>query len=83
MLRTPRRSEYFKRYGKASDNRGYYSFDHQGVHFVGLINVLNFKPDGLGALGERSARVAGAGPQGPLGEHAGRGLRAHAALDHL
>jgi len=44
-------SEYFRRYGKASDNRGYYSFDYQGVHFVGLINVLNFKPGGLGALG--------------------------------
>ena len=44
-------SEYFKRYGKASDNRGYYSFDHQGVHFIALINVLNFKPGGLGALG--------------------------------
>jgi 3',5'-cyclic AMP phosphodiesterase CpdA len=45
-------TEYFNRYGKASDNRGYYSFDHQGVHFVSLINVLNFKPNGLGNLGE-------------------------------
>ena len=44
-------SEYFNRYGKASDNRGYYSFDYQGVHFIALINVLNFKPGGLGALG--------------------------------
>ena len=44
-------SEYFGRYGRASANRGYYSFDHRGVHFVGLINVLNFKPNGLGALG--------------------------------
>jgi len=44
-------TEYFARFGKASDNRGYYSFDYQGVHFVGLINVLNFKPGGLGALG--------------------------------
>ncbi len=44
-------SEYFDRYGKASDRRGYYSFDHRGVHFVGLINVLNFKANGLGALG--------------------------------
>ena len=44
-------TEYFNRYGKASQNRGYYSFDHQGVHFVGLINVLNFKQNGLGALG--------------------------------
>jgi hypothetical protein len=45
-------SEYFNRYGQASDRRGYYSFDHQGVHFVSLINVLNFKPNGLGALGQ-------------------------------
>ncbi|HTJ98972.1 MAG TPA: metallophosphoesterase [Bordetella sp.] len=44
--------EYFKRFGKASDNKGYYSFDHQGVHFVALINVLNFKANGLGALGD-------------------------------
>ena len=45
-------SEYFSRFGKASDNRGYYSFDHGGVHFVGLINVLQFKPGGLGTLGD-------------------------------
>src|ERR1700758_1768958 len=45
-------TEYFNRYGKASGNRGYYSFDHHGVHFVSLINVLNFKPNGLGNLGE-------------------------------
>ena len=44
-------SEYFNRYGKASDNNGYYSFDHAGVHFIGLINVLQFKPGGLGTLG--------------------------------
>jgi 3',5'-cyclic AMP phosphodiesterase CpdA len=44
-------SEYFNRFGKASNNRGYYSFDHAGVHFIGLINVLQFKPGGLGTLG--------------------------------
>lgn len=44
-------TEYFNRFGKASDNRGYYSFDHAGVHFVALINVLEFKPGGLGTLG--------------------------------
>ncbi|HJW42080.1 MAG TPA: metallophosphoesterase [Rhizomicrobium sp.] len=43
---------YFARFGKASDNRGYYSFDSHGVHFVALINVMNFKPGGLGALGD-------------------------------
>src|SRR5439155_5733532 len=31
-------AEYFRRFGKASDNRGYYSFDHSGVHFVALVN---------------------------------------------
>jgi 3',5'-cyclic AMP phosphodiesterase CpdA len=44
-------SEYFSRFGKASQDRGYYSFDHQGVHFISLINVLNFKPNGLANLG--------------------------------
>jgi 3',5'-cyclic AMP phosphodiesterase CpdA len=52
-------TEYFSRFGKASDNKGYYSFDHAGVHFVGLINVLQFKPGGLGTLGaEQLAWVA-------------------------
>jgi 3',5'-cyclic AMP phosphodiesterase CpdA len=44
-------SEYFSRFGQASGNKGYYSFDHAGVHFIGLINVLQFKPNGLGTLG--------------------------------
>jgi 3',5'-cyclic AMP phosphodiesterase CpdA len=43
--------EYFKRFGKASNNKGYYSFDHDGVHFVALVNVMNFKANGLGAVG--------------------------------
>jgi 3',5'-cyclic AMP phosphodiesterase CpdA len=45
-------AEYFSRFGKASNNRGYYSFDQHGVHFVALINVMSFKPGGLGALGD-------------------------------
>jgi 3',5'-cyclic AMP phosphodiesterase CpdA len=45
-------TEYFNRFGKASNNKGYYSFDHAGVHFIGLINVLQFKPGGLGTLGD-------------------------------
>jgi 3',5'-cyclic AMP phosphodiesterase CpdA len=44
-------TEYFSRFGKASANKGYYSFDHSGVHFVALINVLEFKAGGLGTLG--------------------------------
>ncbi|HVY22107.1 MAG TPA: metallophosphoesterase [Steroidobacteraceae bacterium] len=44
--------EYFNRFGKASNNKGYYSFDHHGVHFISLINVLQFKAGGLGTLGD-------------------------------
>ena len=44
-------TEYFSRFGKASNNKGYYSFDHAGVHFLALVNVLQFKPGGLGTLG--------------------------------
>jgi 3',5'-cyclic AMP phosphodiesterase CpdA len=43
--------EFFDRFGKPSRNRGYYSFDRDGVHFVALVNVMHFKPNGLGALG--------------------------------
>jgi 3',5'-cyclic AMP phosphodiesterase CpdA len=44
-------TEFFARYGKPSNNRGYYSFDAQGVHFIALVNVMHFEPGGLGALG--------------------------------
>jgi len=44
-------AEYLHRFGKASNNKGYYSFDHEGVHFVALVNVLDFKDGGLGTLG--------------------------------
>jgi 3',5'-cyclic AMP phosphodiesterase CpdA len=47
----PSVTEYFNRFGQASANKGYYSFDHAGVHFVALVNVLQFKPGGLGTLG--------------------------------
>ena len=45
-------TEYFARYGAPSKGRGYYSFDHAGVHLVALVNVMQFKPGGLASLGE-------------------------------
>jgi hypothetical protein len=51
-------SEYFSRFGKASTNKGYYSFDHAGVHFIALINVLQFKSGGLGTLGDEQVAWA-------------------------
>jgi Icc protein len=43
--------QYRDRYGKGTQGDGWYSFDQHGVHFIGLVNVLNLKPGGLGALG--------------------------------
>jgi 3',5'-cyclic AMP phosphodiesterase CpdA len=43
---------YFARYGAASNNKGYYSFDHAGVHMVALVNVMHFKAGGLASLGD-------------------------------
>jgi 3',5'-cyclic AMP phosphodiesterase CpdA len=43
---------FFKdRYGKGTKGDGWYSFDANGVHFVGLVNVHNLKAGGLGDLG--------------------------------
>jgi 3',5'-cyclic-AMP phosphodiesterase len=46
--------QYLDRYGKRAKAKGggWYSFDHKGVHFIGLVNVLNLKAGGLGSLGE-------------------------------
>ena len=41
--------QYLERYGKGAQGRGWYSFDHKGVHFVGLVNVG--AQEGLGKLG--------------------------------
>ncbi len=42
---------YLNRYGKGARGAGYYSFDLGGVHFIGLVNVVNLKAGGLGNLG--------------------------------
>ncbi|HZT43875.1 MAG TPA: metallophosphoesterase [Chthonomonadaceae bacterium] len=42
---------YRERFGKGTLGDGWYSFDHRGVHGVGLVNVMNLKPGGFGALG--------------------------------
>ena len=57
-------TEYFNRFGKASDNKGYYSFDHAGVHFVALVNVLQAKDGGAGFLGDEQLAWARADLRG-------------------
>src|SRR6202012_2133404 len=47
---TPGKS-YLERSGKNSKGAGWYSFDQEGVHFIGLVNVVNLQPGGMGVLG--------------------------------
>jgi 3',5'-cyclic AMP phosphodiesterase CpdA len=42
---------YMERYGKGAKGAGWYSFDQSGVHFIGLVNVVDLKAGGMGNLG--------------------------------
>ena len=42
---------YRERYGRGTKGHGWYSFDAGGVHFIGLVNVVDLKAGGLGNLG--------------------------------
>jgi len=47
---TPGKS-FLERYGKQTKGTGWYSFDQNGVHFIGLVNVVDLKAGSLGSLG--------------------------------
>ena len=40
-----------ERFGRKAMGDGWYSFDKNGAHFIGLVNVVNLKAGGLGNLG--------------------------------
>lgn len=42
---------YLDRFGKGTQGNGWYSFDYNGVHFIGLVNVVDTSEGGLGVLG--------------------------------
>jgi 3',5'-cyclic AMP phosphodiesterase CpdA len=42
---------YLDRYGKGTKGYGWYAFDEHGVHFIGLVNVVDLKGGGMGNLG--------------------------------
>ncbi len=44
--------QYRARFGRGTLGSGWYSFDHSGVHFAGLVNVAGISEGGLGVLGE-------------------------------
>ena len=46
-------AEFLRRFGRGTvGGRGWRSFDAGGIHFVGLVNVLSYKQDRLGSLGD-------------------------------
>ena len=47
----PEQKLYRERYARAAKGAGWYSFDANGVHFIGLNNVVDLKAGGLGNLG--------------------------------
>jgi 3',5'-cyclic AMP phosphodiesterase CpdA len=52
MLDDENGKAYLQRYGKETKGAGWYSFDQHGIHFIGLVNVVNLKAGGLGNLGD-------------------------------
>ena len=42
---------FLQRYGKDVLGDGWFSFDHKGVHFIGLVNVKQLQAGGMGRLG--------------------------------
>ncbi len=44
-------AQFLERHGKGTQGHGWYSVDHRGVHFIGLVNVVDLKAGGLGRLG--------------------------------
>ena len=62
---------YLQRHGKGTKGLGWHSYTHKGVHFIGLVNVADLKPGGLGALGNEQLDwlkkdVAGLGDSTPI-----------------
>ena len=43
---------YLERFGKNTKGHGWYGFDHHGIHFIGLVNVVDIQQNGLGSLGQ-------------------------------
>jgi 3',5'-cyclic AMP phosphodiesterase CpdA len=62
---------YLQRFGRGTRGNGWRSFDYQGVHFVGLVNVTRASGGGLGQLGQEQLDwlrqdLAGKGDSTPI-----------------
>lgn len=62
---------YLRYFDHDGRGRAWYSFDQQGVHFIGLTNTLNFKAGSMASLGDEQlawmkADLAGRSPSTPI-----------------
>ena len=76
---------YRERYLKSVEGKGsgWYSFNKNGVHFIGLVNVLDLQAGGLGQLGDEQLEWLEADVKGLGDEHADCSLRAYPSLGGL
>ena len=68
---------------RARKGRGWHSFDYNGVHFIGLVNVMNLKAGGLGNLGDEQLEWLEHDVKHLVEQHADRRLRPRPAVDRL
>ena len=59
-------AQYLERFGRGTRGAGWQSFDHSGVHFVGLVNVVNMGEGRSRRPRPRTARLAVPGPRTPV-----------------
>jgi 3',5'-cyclic AMP phosphodiesterase CpdA len=62
---------YKERFGRGTQGTGWRSFEYHGVHFVGLVNVMNLQAGNLGVLGAEQIEwlrrdLAGKGDSTPI-----------------
>ncbi len=74
---------YRERYGRGTKGAGWYSFDAGGVHFIGLVNVVDLKGGGLGNLGAEQLAWLEDDLARQVEIDTDRAVRAHPALDGL
>ena len=75
--------QYLERYGKNTKGSGWYSFDQKGVHFIGLVNVMNLKAGGLGSLGKEQLEWMEDDVKHLSKSTPDRGVRPYSAVEHL
>ena len=69
--------QYPRALRKNAKGAGWYSFDMKGVHFIGLVNVMNLKAGGLGDAWRGTTGMAGKRRQASLEKHSDHGVCAH------